>query len=146
MNDSNNKSKESKTIEVVEETLLFQNVSIVLFLNKEDLFDEKFNKHHSRIAMKKCFPDYIETHSSQLAKEFVAKKFIECCEQEENKTGDSSSSSSLTSTCLPSRSKKSSRDVYYHFTYALDRSRVGHLVESVKQKILNDMFESVHLF
>jgi len=144
VSDANNKLKESKTIEVVEETLLFQSVSIVLFLNKEDLFDEKFNKHSSAIAMRKCFPDYIETHSPQLAKEFVAKKFIECCYPEENKNDDSSSSP--LSTCLPSRANKSNRDVYYHFTYALDRSRVGHLVESIKQKILNDMFESIHLF
>jgi GTPase SAR1 family protein len=145
--DTNNKSKESKTVEVVEETLLFQNVSIVLFLNKEDLFDEKFNKHSTKMALKKCFPDYIETHSSQLAKEFVAKKFIECCDQEESiNVGPPSSLSSLKSTCLPSRSKQPKRDCYYHFTYALDRARIGHLVESVKQKILDSMFESIHLF
>jgi hypothetical protein len=101
---------------IVKETLLFQRVSIILFLNKEDLFEEKFP--HSSLSV--CFKDYDEANKSSFeAKNFIAKKFLEC--------------------------DSSKRDIYYHFTYALDRNNIETVVISVKDKILKYMLESMRL-
>jgi guanine nucleotide-binding protein G(i) subunit alpha len=67
-----NKDK-SDIIQTVKETFLFDKVSIILFLNKEDLFIEKFRFS----SIKECFEDYQENDSIDKAKEFIANKFIE---------------------------------------------------------------------
>lgn len=87
----------NETIQVVDETLLFDKVSIILFLNKEDLFEEKFR----RSSLKVCFNDYVDTNSSEEAKRFIAYKFLEC---------DRSNINSV---------RKYTRELYWHYTYAL---------------------------
>ena len=109
----------------VKETLLFEHVSIILFLNKEDLFEEKFKLS----PLSSCFDDYDESKhgcSSSHAKEFIARKFIEC-------------DSSHNSTASPQR------DIYWHYTYALDRKNIETVVASVKDRILKYMLESMRL-
>ena len=91
----NIKYNKTELIQTVEETLLFDKVSVILFLNKEDLFEEKFR----RSTLKICFNDYVETDSSEEAKRFIAEKFLEC---------DRSNNHSL-----------DKRDIYWHYTFAL---------------------------
>lgn len=55
----------------VKDSLLFEDVAIILFLNKIDLFADKF--HQS--SLKTCFPDY-EDCSMDDSKNFVANKFL----------------------------------------------------------------------
>lgn len=108
---------------IAKHSLLFDRVSIILFLNKEDLFEQKFR--HSSIRV--CFPDYRETDSAERAKEFIANKFIECDENETN------------------GSDESKRSIYWHYTYALDRNNIETVVASVKDRILKYMIESMRL-
>ena len=130
-----NSSNSDVQQQLVKETLLFENVSIILFLNKEDLFEEKFKLRPLTL----CFDDFKEetnTTSAQ-AKEFIARKFIEC---------DKSSFSSQTSgESSDDGSLKSSRDIYWHYTFALDRKNIETVVASVKDKILQYMLESMRL-
>ena len=109
----------------VKETLLFEHVSIILFLNKEDLFEEKFKLS----PLSSWFDDYDESKhgcSSSHAKEFIARKFIEC---------DSSHNTQASH----------QRDIYWHYTYALDRKNIETVVASVKDRILKYMLESMRL-
>ena len=51
----------------------FLNASMLLFLNKKDVFDEKIK--YSPLV--KCFPDYTGVQEPQDAKKFIAEKFIQ---------------------------------------------------------------------
>ena len=118
-----NINKQSKnhleTVPFIKETLLFENVSIILFLNKEDLFEEKFRRSSMRI----CFDDYVETDSVEEAKYFIARKFLSC-----------DKSQSL---------NKKTRDIYWHYTYALDRRNIETVIASVRDKIMRFMLENM---
>lgn len=61
------------------ESLLFGDVAIIMFLNKTDLFEEKF---HSS-SLKNLFPDY-ENSSLEDAKRFIAHKFFDTKRNENN--------------------------------------------------------------
>jgi hypothetical protein len=73
VNERNMRKKSTQSTQTIQESLLFDRVSIILFLNKEDLFEEKFGQS----SLKVCFDDYQETDSVEKAKEFIANKFIE---------------------------------------------------------------------
>lgn len=103
------------------EVLLFGNCSIVLFLNKEDLFEEKFR----RSSLKQCFRDYQETDSAEQAKKFIAHKFVEADD-------------SL-------KMNSQNRDIYWHYTFALDKKCIETVVASVRERILKFMIESMRL-
>ena len=115
-----------KETKQMKESLLFENVAIILFLNKEDLFDQKIRTS----SLKVCFEDFNEDEKNDVdsmaksAKEFIARKFVEV-----NKTNVN----------------RSKRDIYWHYTYALDRKNVETVVASVKDKILKYMLESMRL-
>lgn len=113
-------NKNSQKQEYVE-VLLFGNCSIVLFLNKEDLFEEKFR----RSSLKQCFRDYQETSSVEQAKKFVAYKFIEV----DDALGKNAHG----------------RDIYWHYTFALDKKCIETVVASVRERILKFMIESMRL-
>jgi hypothetical protein len=115
---ANNNINSQYGLQVVKETLLFERVSIILFLNKEDLFDEKIKLSSPRV----CFSDYDDTMTPDEAKEFIARKFIAC----EN-------------------DKKSQREIYWHYTYALDRKNIETVIASVKDRIIKHIFESMRL-
>lgn len=97
-------------------SLLFDKVAIILFLNKKDLFEKKFG--HSSI--KTCFPDYDESLSCDASKAFIANKFIEC-------------------------NSDPKREIYFHYTFALDRDSMKTVVESVRDRIIKYMLESMRL-
>jgi len=111
----NVKTNKNETYQLVEESLLFDRVSIILFLNKEDLFEEKFQ----RSSLRTCFSDYIETDSPEEAKKFIAYKFLDC---------DKSHTNSV--------SKLQNRDIYWHYTFALDRRNIETVIISVKDRIM----------
>jgi len=50
----------------------FQNKTFILFLNKLDLFEEKYPK----VPLQECFPEYTGTDIEQ-AKSFIKDKFLE---------------------------------------------------------------------
>jgi hypothetical protein len=136
-NNSTNQNSNSSSITKVKETLLFERVSIILFLNKEDLFEEKFKLSSPSV----CFDDYDEHKhgaSSSQAKEFIARKFIECdCFYNKNTiNGDDDDND---------ENSETRRDIYWHYTYALDRKNVETVVASVKDRILKYMLESMRL-
>lgn len=102
-------------ITIVEETFLFQDVSIILFLNKEDLFDEKIKKK----SLKECFSDCNEKCSNAQAKEFIAYKFLAC--------------------------EKQRKDTYWHCTCALDTKNIEAVIAVVRDSILTMMAISIRL-
>jgi NAD-dependent DNA ligase len=97
-------------------------------LNKEDLFEDKFKENTA--SLEECFPDYVQTDSPEKAKEFIAKKFVECDES---------------SKMLFNNNNNSPREIYWHYTYALDRKNIEAVVASVKDRILKLMLESMRL-
>jgi GTPase SAR1 family protein len=113
------------SVQAVRETLLFERVSIILFLNKEDLFDEKIKTSSPRA----CFNDYDDSLSPAEAKEFIARKFL-ACEVVNNKRSQLSSPA---------------REIYWHYTYALDRKNIETVIASVKDRILKQIFDSMRL-
>jgi guanine nucleotide-binding protein G(i) subunit alpha len=119
-NKPTNASKQPNGVE--KEVLLFDKISIILFLNKEDVFEKKFG----RSSIKTCFPDYDERLSCEESKAFIARKFIE----------------SDKSSILPDGSK---REIYWHYTFALDRNNIDTVVTSVKDRIIKYMLDSMRL-
>jgi len=73
----------------------FQNTSIILFLNKRDLFEEKILKHPLSV----CFPEYDGEDAYDPAKDYIKDKFID----EEITAG---------------------KEVYTHFTCATDTGNI----------------------
>jgi hypothetical protein len=112
-----NIKNKNESFQLVEESLLFDKVSIILFLNKEDLFEEKFR----RSSLKTCFSDYTETNSAEEAKKFIAYKFLECDRSNTN---------------YSSVAKLQNRDIYWHYTFALDRKNIETVIISVKDRIM----------
>jgi len=60
----------------------FTDTSIILFLNKTDLFREKIKK----VPLNKCFPEFTEGFDFDKGAEFITKKFTELNRSPEKKT------------------------------------------------------------
>eukprot|EP00301_Raphidiophrys_heterophryoidea_P024671 c8086_g1_i1.p1 GENE.c8086_g1_i1~~c8086_g1_i1.p1 ORF type:complete len:358 (+),score=62.48 c8086_g1_i1:288-1361(+) len=87
----------------------FQNKSIILFLNKRDLFEQKLKEGAD---LRVCFPDYNGKNTFQDAIEFVKLKYLlRCPLQLENQL------------------------VYVHITCATDSGNVAHVFEDIKDSI-----------
>jgi len=115
----------------------FRASSLILFLNKYDIFREKlvsqsrqvrFRASNSRIVKQEhgislttCFPEYDGGLNVQVAANYVAKKF---------------SSPEI---------NKSNRRVYAHFTVATDTENVRMLLASIKDQILTQQFQNIGL-
>ncbi len=102
--------------QVVEETFLFADVSIILFLNKQDLFEEKFYQS----SIKYFFEDYNEKSGIEEAKDFIAKKFLAC-------------------------EKSSRKDIYWHYTCALDTKNIETVIAVVRDSILTIMTQKMRI-
>ncbi len=100
------------------EVMVFENISIILFLNKKDLFEKKYEERNS--AIKQCFDDYDEDISLEESREFIARKFVKC--------------------------NKSKMEIYYHYTYALDTKHVEAVVSVVRDTILQRIATDSALF
>ena len=97
----------------------FNSSSIVLFLNKLDLFTEKINntKHHLRLF----FPKYTgPDHDVPAAKDFIKDQFLAC--------------------------NVSGKNIYPHFTTATDTNNVRMVFTVVLDKIVKQSFKSITVF
>lgn len=100
---------------LIEETLLFKDVSIILFLNKQDLFEKKFPQS----SLKYCFEHYNEACTLDQAKEFIAYQFLACA--------------------------KDRKDIYWHYTCALDTKNIEAVIAVVRDSILNVMTHNLRI-
>jgi hypothetical protein len=105
----------------IEEELLFKNIGIILFLNKEDLFNIKIL--HS--PLNQCFTEFDDTKFDKtqrinVAKQFIATKFLECNEFD---------------------SDEGQRNIYWHYTFALDRNSMEVVIENVKERVMEIMLK-----
>eukprot|EP01100_Stratorugosa_tubuloviscum_P004747 TRINITY_DN219_c1_g1_i2.p1 TRINITY_DN219_c1_g1~~TRINITY_DN219_c1_g1_i2.p1 ORF type:complete len:358 (-),score=139.95 TRINITY_DN219_c1_g1_i2:119-1192(-) len=115
---------EDRTANRIQESLLlfqdiceskwFQKTSIVLFLNKRDIFEEKIKKSNLTI----CFPEYAGGTDFQTASSFVKEKF-----------------SSL-------NKDTTAKHVYAHLTTATDTSNVRFVFSAVQDMILHEALDA----
>lgn len=89
------------------ESKWFINTSIILFLNKKDLFEEKIKK----APLKVCFDDYNGGDDWEIAADFIGQKFLE-------------------------QNKQKNKEVFIHVTCATDTSNVKFVFDAVKNIIL----------
>lgn len=86
---------------------VFQNTSIILFLNKKDLFAEKIKK----TDLKVCFPNYDGGHNYANAEAFIRARFIE-------------------------KNKTKTRTIYVNVTCAIDTENIEIIWDSVRKTLL----------
>lgn len=91
----------------------FVKTSIILFLNKKDLFQEKIKK----VPLKVCFEDYKGSNDWEVAAEFIGEKF-----REQNNCSD--------------------KEIYIHITCATDTSNVEFVFNAVKTIILQQALQA----
>lgn len=95
----------------------FKNTPVILFLNKIDLFNQKFG---NGITPKTCFPDFPDGLDKEEAAGFIQSKFMETIE---NKT----------------------KDVYCHMTTAIDTRNVERVWNSCRGIILSGVLKEAGL-
>jgi len=93
----------------------FKNVSLILFLNKSDLFQEKITK----ISLDVCFPDYKGPPEFEESAKFIEKKFMQL-----DKTGR--------------------KKIYPHRTIATNTDNIKFVFEAVKDTIIHNAIASYH--
>ncbi|XP_076358647.1 guanine nucleotide-binding protein G(i) subunit alpha-like isoform X1 [Tachypleus tridentatus] len=96
----------------------FVDTSIILFLNKKDLFEKKINKSPLTI----CFPEYTGSDTYEEAAAYIQMKF-------ENLNR-----------------KKDTKDIYTHFTCATDTSNVQFVFDAVTNVIIKNNLKDCGLF
>uniref|UniRef100_A0A3B3S4D4 G protein subunit alpha 13 n=1 Tax=Paramormyrops kingsleyae TaxID=1676925 RepID=A0A3B3S4D4_9TELE len=112
-----NRLKESLNIfETIVNNCIFSNVSIILFLNKTDLLEEKVKI----VAIKDYFPEYIgDPHNLADVQKFLVE-------------------------CFRSKHQKQ-KPLYYHFTTAINTENIRLVFRDVKDSILHDNLEQLML-
>jgi len=88
----------------------FQKTSIILFLNKRDIFQDKLSR---RIPLTSAFPDYTGTFNYEEAVDFIQGKFFEL-------------------------NKSKQKEIYAHATCATDTANVSHVFNSVKDIVIKN--------
>uniref|UniRef100_A0AAY4DWN8 Guanine nucleotide-binding protein G(i) subunit alpha-2 n=2 Tax=Denticeps clupeoides TaxID=299321 RepID=A0AAY4DWN8_9TELE len=96
----------------------FTETSIILFLNKKDLFEEKIS--HSPLTI--CFPEYSGENKYDEASEYIRTKF-----EDLNK-------------------KKETKEIYSHFTCATDTKNVQFVFDAVTDVIIKNNLKDCGLF
>ena len=95
----------------------FGNVSIILFLNKMDLLDEKIKS----VSIKTYFPQFSkDPHKLDDVQEFLLQLF-------------------------DSRRKERAKPLFHHFTTAIDTENIRFVFQAVKDTILQDNLKSLML-
>jgi len=87
----------------------FEKTTMILFLNKMDLFAEKIK----RVPLRTCFPEYTGPDTFEMATQFIARKFV-------------------------AANKSPSKHVYTHLTCATDTECVKYIFNSVMDAIINE--------
>uniref|UniRef100_A0A8C2DWD7 Guanine nucleotide binding protein (G protein), alpha inhibiting activity polypeptide a n=1 Tax=Cyprinus carpio TaxID=7962 RepID=A0A8C2DWD7_CYPCA len=96
----------------------FTDTSIILFLNKKDLFDEKIKRSPLTI----CFPEYTGSSTYE-----DAAAYIQCQFEDLNK-------------------KKDTKEIYSHFTCATDTKNVQFVFDAVTDVIIKNNLKDCGLF
>ncbi|XP_029990361.1 guanine nucleotide-binding protein G(i) subunit alpha-2-like [Sphaeramia orbicularis] len=96
----------------------FTETSIILFLNKKDLFEEKIT--HSPLTI--CFPEYTGPNRYEEAQAYIQTKF-----EDLNK-------------------KKDTKEIYTHFTCATDTKNVQFVFDAVTDVIIKNNLKDCGLF
>lgn len=96
----------------------FENTSIILFLNKKDLFAEKIQRSPLTI----CFPEYTGANSYDEASKYIREKFEAL------------------------NDKKEMKQIYTHFTCATDTGNIRHVFKDVTDVIVKNNLRDVGLF
>jgi len=113
-NEAVNRLQESLHLfEDVNTSIVFKNASIILFLNKTDLFEKKLKV----ISLKSYYPAFEGGDNYERAREFLKARFLE----------------------VSNPSKK----VFVHFTCAVDTEGIGTLIRSLKSQILDSVIDGV---
>ncbi|KAJ3440398.1 guanine nucleotide-binding protein g(o) subunit alpha [Anaeramoeba flamelloides] len=92
----------------------FDKSSIILFLNKKDLFDEKIK----RVDLKVTFKEYKGENESEEASQYIRSEFVKLYKNERKK-------------------------VYPYFTCATDTSNIKNVFEAVKDTILANLIRDI---
>ena len=95
----------------------FTDTSIMLFLNKKDIFQEKIR--HTPLTI--CFPEYSGPNTFEDASLFVKNKFEEL-------------------------NKSQAKQIYYHFTCATDTENIQFVFNSVTDVIIKNNLKDCGLF
>lgn len=107
--DTTNRMQESlKLFREICNNKWFVETSMILFLNKKDLFEEKISK----VDLNVCFPEYTGGKNYEAATKFITEQFVK---QNEN----------------------TRKHIYPHITCATDTSNIRHVFEAVKDIILH---------
>ncbi|CAB1353808.1 unnamed protein product, partial [Coregonus sp. 'balchen'] len=96
----------------------FTETSIILFLNKKDLFEDKIT--HSPLTI--CFPEYSGPNTFEEAQAYIQTKF-----EDLNK-------------------KKDTKEIYSHFTQATDTKNVQFVFDAVTDVIIKNNLKDCGLF
>nr|CAD7444954.1 unnamed protein product [Timema bartmani]CAD7460412.1 unnamed protein product [Timema tahoe] len=115
-----NRLEESQNIfDTIVNNLVFRGVSIILFLNKTDLLEEKLNSKKSDIRL--YFPEYSgDPHSLSAVQEFILAMFV-----------------------AVKRDRR--KPLFHHFTTAVDTENIKVVFNAVKDTILHRNLESLML-
>jgi len=95
----------------------FTDTSIILFLNKMDLFEAKITKS----PLNKCFPDYTGANTYNEAAEYVQLKF-------------------------EALNRKDGKEIYTHFTCATDTGNIQFVFDAVTDVIIKNNLKDCGLF
>jgi len=90
----------------------FDNIGIILFLNKIDLFEEKI-KH---VDLTVCFNNYTGGNEYEPASQFIKSRFLE--------------------------KVKNGRKTYTHYTCAINTDNIQFVINSVRLELLNDLIKN----
>ncbi|KAJ8784663.1 hypothetical protein J1605_008014 [Eschrichtius robustus] len=96
----------------------FVAISIVLFLNKKDLFEEKLKKVHLSI----CFPEYDGNNSYEDAGNYIKRQFLDL------------------------NMRKDVKEIYSHMTCATDTQNVKFVFDAVTDIIIKENLKDCGLF
>ncbi|GMS80074.1 hypothetical protein PENTCL1PPCAC_2249, partial [Pristionchus entomophagus] len=95
----------------------FEKSSIILFLNKKDLFEVKINK----VSLNVCFPNYKGGLNYEEGVKHIRKEFRKLSREKETKNGNT---------------KK--KQIYFHETCATDTNQVTVVINSVIDVIIQE--------
>lgn len=106
-----------KLFESICNNKVFKDTSMILFLNKKDLFEIKIRKSPLNI----CFPDYRGSNTYEEAAAFIKMKFESC------------------------NLKGATKEIYTHFTCATDTSNIQFVFDAVTDVIRRNNLKEIGL-
>lgn len=105
--------------------------SVILFLNKTDLFKEKVRRSDLRV----CFPNYEGGSDYDKGVEYIKEKFL--AKATSPSGGNNNPSEASNPGAPPRQATGSSRQVYTHLTCAIDTENVRFVFNCVKDLLLS---------